>query len=325
MVELMDMKVAPMALVSCCCMSLIFTCIALPLSFKSMEQGKYALTLDWTTQEIGTEVIVEPGMKMVGLGNMLIEYPSTFQTMYFVSNHSARGISGSGEEIIRGPIRARTLDGLEMHLSVSFQWKLEAHALIPLFTILGQDYYKDEFVRFARSALVQAAANFGAYTYFTNRTSITGSMLEIMQEAFNQPDKHLQVVINGLQLREVDLPDQFDQEIALTQEQMQEIEIADAEREEQRIAMRREMIVAEQEVLEVLEHARAQAESTLLDNNARVEQIIVLAREQALANSEILSVFASQPEEEDPYQRLFELMEIRAVSDHANNKLMVNL
>jgi len=320
------MKVFPLCFCSCFCFWLIFLCVSLPLSFKSLEQGKYALTLTWSTQQISDEVVTEPGMKMVGLGNLLLEYPSTFQTMYFVSDHSRRGISGGGAEIVRGPIRARTFDGLEMLLSVSFQWKLEARALQGLYAILGQDYYEDEFVRFAKSALVRSAANFGAYSYFTNRTAITASMLEMLQSEFSRPDRSLEVDINGMQLREVDLPDDFDAEIALTQEQMQEIEIADAEREEQRIAMQRELLVAEQQVLEVLENARALAESTLLDNAARVEQILVLAREQALANAEILRVFAeSSGSDEDPYQRLFELMEIRAVNDHSQGKLMVNL
>ena len=114
-----------------------------------------------------------------------------------VSEHSRRGISGDGSNIIRGPIRARTLDGLEMLLSVSFQWKLEASSLLGLYDILGQEYYEDEFVRFARSVLVQSAANFGAYSYFTNRTSITVSMVEAMQSSFARPDRDLQVEING--------------------------------------------------------------------------------------------------------------------------------
>lgn len=324
--DIMEIKVIPLCCCSCMCFALIFTCVALPLSFKSLEQGRFALTFNWRSQQISDDVVTEPGMKMVGLGNMLLEYPSTFQTMYFVSEHSRRGISGGGSEIIRGPIRARTSDGLEMLLSVSFQWRLQSPSLPGLYGILGQQYYQDEFVRFARSALVRSAANFGAYSYFTNRTSITASMLESMSEVFSQPDINLEVEINGMQLREVDLPDDFDAEISLTQEQMQEIEIANAERDEQRIAMQRELLVSEQQVLELLENARAMAQSTLLDNAAKVEQILVLAREQAQANAEILRVFAeSAAPGEDPYETLFQLMEVRAVNDHEQSKLMVNL
>jgi hypothetical protein len=309
----------------------IFAIIALPLSFKSLEQGKYALQLGWASQKIDNEVLTKPGMYMVGLGNMLVEYPSTFQTMYFVAD--SRGITDEEDEdetskaIRRGPLRARSLDGLEMIVSLSFQWQLESRSLKPLYDVLGggtlvESLYRDEFVRFARAAIVESCTKFTADSFFKNRTIITEDMQDHVKTAFDKPKKNLFVVIKGLQLREVDLPNAFDEEIIKTQEQMQDVEVALAEREEQRITMLKELMVSEERVKQVKQEAEGAAEKTLLENEAVVKQMLIFQQKQATANSQILSKFVN---DSDPYARLFELMEIRALNAHDGKKLLINL
>jgi len=265
-----DVQVVPVCICSICCFLTIFAVIALPLSFKSLEQGKYALQLSWTTQEIGEEVYTEPGMYMVGLGNMFVEFPSTFQTMYFTGDNA--GQSGDDEEdgnpyIRRGPLRARSADGLKMVVSLSFQWHLTKDSLKPLYNILGggtieESLYRDEFVRFARAAIVESCSNYAADFFFTNRREITQLMQAKMTETFSRPEIGLDIAIRGLQLQEVDLPDAYDEEIVKTQEQMQEVEVALAEREQKRIVMTKDLMVAEQRVERVVKDAEAEAEKT---------------------------------------------------------------
>jgi len=330
-----DVKVVPVCLCSICCFLSIFAVIALPLSFKSLEQGKYALELSWSTQEIGPEVKTEPGMYMVGLGNMLVEFPSTFQTMYFVAD--SRGIKSGGDDeegddqghpvIKRGPLRARSSDGLEMIVSLSFQWQLSKTSLKPLYVILGggtmeESLYRDEFVRFARAAIVESCSKFAADFFFTNRQTITADMLAKMQKAFDHPESGLELTIQGLQLREVDLPDAFDAEIVRTQEQMQEVEVALAERMEQRIVMTKDLMLAEERVNQIREESLGAAEKTRLLNEAIVKQLKFNQQQQAEANGNILSRFWN---ETDPWSRLFEMMEIRALNTHNDTRLLINL
>jgi len=308
-------------------MMVIFTVVALPLSLKSLEQGKYALKLNWASQKISEEVHTEPGMFMVGLGNMLIEYPSTFQNMYFVDD--GRIGTGSDDDIKKKAIRARSADGLEMRVSVSFQWKLEPSALKPLYKILGggaheQSLYRDEFVRFARAALVESCSLFTADMYFTNRTTITVKMFELVEDAFNHTDKGMRLSIKGLQLREVTLPKAFDDEIIKTQEQMQEVEVALAERNEQIIAMQRDLAVMEQTVLRIVEEARGTAAETLKINQADVDQKIVLSEKNAIANAKILEQLDNRTGSK-PYERLFEIMQVSAVDNHASNSLVMDM
>jgi len=297
------------------------------MSFKSLQQGKYALELNWQTQKIGDTVHTEPGMYWLGFGNMFVEFPSTFQTMYFIKD--TRGVVDDEEHpsIKRSPLRARSSDGLEMTISVSFQWQLNKRSLKPLYDILGggtleEALYRDEFVRFARAAIVESCANYKADAFFTNRTTITLNMLDKVKIAFKQPTIGLDIIIQGLQLREVDLPRSYDDEIIKTQEEMQEVEVALAEREEQKVGMQRELMVAQERVLQVIQEASGQAEKTRLENEAIVTQILIFQEKQAAANAEILSKFVNDT---DPYSRLFELMEIRAISSHNDTRLLINL
>lgn len=322
-----DLKVVPVCSAFWCCSAFIFGVIALPLSFKSLEQGKYALELSWHTQKIGPDVVTEPGLYFVGFGNMLVEFPSTFQTMYFIHDH--RGIVEDEEHpsIKRYPLKARSADGLEMTVSVSFQWQLNKASLKPLYDILGggsleTSLYRDEFVRFARAAIVESCANYAADSFFTNRTMITENMLGMVKKAFMRPDLGMDLTIQGLQLREVELPGDFDDEIVRTQEQMQEVQVAYAEREEQKISMQKDLMVAEERVKQIIQNSLGVAEKTRLENDAVVEQMKIFQQKQAVANAEILSKFLNDT---DPYGRLFELMEIRALNAHNDSRLLINL
>lgn len=313
-------KVLPTCACACCCFWTIFAVVAIPMSFTSLEQGRYGLLLSWQTQTVADDVVDEPGMKSVGLGNSLLEYPSTFQTMYFVGDR--RGTGNSEMDIFRGPVRARSMDGLEMHVALSFQWKLEVLSLHPLYNILGDHLYRDEFVRFARQAIVSACSHYTADLFFTNRSMITQTMEEEMHTAFTLPDKGLSVSIKGLQLREVDLPDAFDAEISRTQEEMQEVEVAMAEREEQKTAKQQEVLVEEQRVVAMLKETEGRVTAIEIESMATVDMMLELQQEVATSNAHILMQMENDT---DPVGRLMELMEVQAVSEHEKNKLLVNM
>merc|ERR1719436_686203 len=133
-------------------------------------------------------------------------------------------------------------------------------------------------------------------------------MMEYLQAEFNRPADGMKVLISGLQLREVDLPDQFDHEIANTQEQMQEVAIAEAEREEQIIIKERETLVAREEVNAAIQAAQGQAQKILIENEALVYQIMNFQTKQAESNARILLQFQN---DSNPFENLFEAMEIR--------------
>jgi hypothetical protein len=319
-----DIQIVKACCIACCCIWVIFGAVAIPLSLKSMEQGKYAVELYWQSQTIAESPVTQPGMRFVGLGNGLLEYPSTYQTMYFTA--STKGVQaqteGQFKPIVRGPLRARSADGFEMYVTTSFQWRMKAGYLTKLYHLLGEEMYRDEFVRFARASIIEVCAQFTADMYFTNRTQILGAMEDQLIDSFSLTDRGFVVEIKGVQLQEVDLPDAFDAEIANTQAQMQEYEVAVAERVEKELAMKTDLKVATQEVRQRLEVAQGKASSIRLANQAEVDQQLIFHEKQALANSAILAQFEN---DSDPFARLFELMEIRAISDHAQQHMMFSI
>jgi regulator of protease activity HflC (stomatin/prohibitin superfamily) len=324
-----DLPVIPLCAGFCTCFWTLFTIIALPMSFRSLHQGKYALELSWTTQEVNPDPVTEPGLYFVGLGNMLIEFPSTMQSMYFANIPRRYITDGDGNEIesdmievYRPPMRARSADGIEMLVSISFQWMLEPDAILPLYRILGSSAFYDEFVRFARAAIIRACHEYAAEQFFVSRREITERMMQYMREDFNRPDDGMKVVITGLQLREVDLPNQFDEEIANTQEQMQEVAVAQAEREEQIIIKERETLVATEEVNAAIQVAQGVAQRILIENEATVYQIMNFQTRQATANAQVLYQFQNDTA---PFDRLFETMEIRAIDTHDVTKLLLKV
>lgn len=313
----------------CTCFWLIFTLVCLPLSFVSLPQGKYALRLSWSTQQVTEEPVVEPGRYFVGLGNMLVEFPSTMQSMYFaniprrhITDDDGNEIESDMIEVYRPPMRARSADGLEMHVSLSFQWMIDPDAILPLYRILKHDGFYDEFVRFARMAIIRACSTYAAEEFFVSRLIITQRMLQYMNEEFNKPEDGMKITITGLQLREVDLPNQFDAEIANTQEQMQEINIAQAEREERIIVKERETLVATEEVNAAIQRAEGKAQEILIENEAEVYQLMNFQRRQAEANAQVLRQFENAT---NPFESLFETMEIRAIDTHDATKLLLKV
>lgn len=209
-----------------------------------------------------------------------------------------------------------------MEIQVSFQWRFVPESLRPLYILTGDQAYLNQFVWIARAALVQAASHFTADLFFTNRTEITALMFERLTIAFNRREKGLYVDIKGMQLREVDLPDPFDVEIAHTQAMVQDVDIANAERNQQIIVAQRDLMLVSLTLLQNLQNAQATATKTLLLNAAVTQQLLVFQSQQASANAGVLGRFVN---DSDPSTRLFEIMRVQALSDHNESKLMVNL
>lgn len=119
-------------------------------------------------------------------------------------------------------------------------------------------------------------------------------------------------------MQEVDLPDEFDVEIANTQTQLQELEVAYAERVEREVAMQTELLVSQQQVLRILETQSGQARGFLELNDAEVDQQLLFQQRQAVANNEILQIFENDTQ---PFDRLFDIMEIRMLEEHSADNL----
>lgn len=86
--------------------------------------------------------------------------------------------------------------------------------------------------------------------------------------------------------------------------------------------MQTELLVSQQQVLRILETQSGQARGFLELNDAEVDQQLLFQQRQAVANNEILQIFENDAQ---PFERLFDIMEIRMLEEHNADNLMFNV
>lgn len=303
-----------------CLFWVIFTIAGLACSFGTLQQGQYAVQVSYLTQILGDTVYTVPGIYYLGMGNILVPYPSTYQNVYFLA--SERDSSGTMWEVNRPAIQVRSRDGLNMDLSVSIQWQLQQNSLLGLYGLSKLANIKGIFMSMMRGAIVGAASRYTAYEFFTNRTQIVSDMLNDLTKVFDRAKDGLVVTVVSVELREVDLPYSFNSAISDTQAAQQDLEVAQAERDSHIIAKQREQLVAVQKVNEMVQNSQGSAQQILLNNQAVVDQQVIYAQKQAISNAEILQQFVGDA---DPYGKLFQVMAASALSSHSGDSLLVNM
>lgn len=239
-------------------------------------------------------------------------------------------------EQVKPPILSRTFDGLKVDVKVSFQWKLDPMYLKGIYGILGsaEDLFDDQdrpdekpsfveaLVRIARGTLTQVCAEYTAQNFFANQTLVQGRMLEMLTEAMTKPEQNFVVNVQGLQLRSVDLPNEYEDSIAETQKEEQDFETATAERATREMQMSTVVLEAEQEMLEKLKASQANASKITTENEAWVEQYTLFQNKQAEAYALILEQLKDAP---NPYESLFELMKQKALKEHEADKMTLSM
>lgn len=322
-----DVRIAP----CCACFVflclIIFTCIAVPNSYATLQRGEYAVVLNWATQELERRVLTQSGLYAVGLGNTLVKFPATYQTMYFVADKRGIGCSedtirGGCEQMIEPPLSVRSKDGLLILLSMSFQWRHRPDDLDELYALAGNSAYRYLYARLSRSAVIVGASKFSAADYFTDRNTISDEITRELIAHFQRPKDGIEVDIVSVQLREVDLPDPFEWEIANTQANMQDLYLAYAERDSEIVTMQQNLVVMDQTVQQMLQDASGSAAATRISNEAFVSNFQNAQLRLANAHAEILQYFANDTM---PFQCLFEVIELRGLDEHDEDKMYVNI
>lgn len=95
------------------------------------------------------------------------------QTFDFSTNPSAN----------RGPIEARSKDGLMVNFRAQFQYQLNQRDLLTMYMRYGDDY-KQPCIRFSVDTLNDQAANFAASMFFKNLTQVGIEMQDHLTNVF---------------------------------------------------------------------------------------------------------------------------------------------
>lgn len=275
----------------------VVTVIVICLSFDTLEYQEMGLNYSWISETVERETYAS-GRYYLGVGNHFIKFPSMVKSVFFLDDMSPNS---------QGPaLQSRTRDGLNVRLEVSFQYRLMFNQLYKLYTTLGADYEKT-LARMAIEQLTTAATVHNAHNFFNNRTTIGQEMHKLLEAHFKE---HAFTEVPFFQLRTVHLPDEFEAAIQETQVKQQEIQIAQAEQSQNRVAYETTVLQAEQAVRVMANQGEAEAASILAQNDAYCRQYEVTQSLQSTALKKLMSVASWKPDQ------LLDYMKIRAVREH---------
>lgn len=277
---------------------------ALLCSFGSLEYTELGLNYSFIGSSV-EEKGYAAGLYYLGVGHSFVKFPSTVQTIQFSHETDSAG----------PPLSSRTSDGLEVLLEVSFQYQLNVTTLYDLYAKYALNY-EPIFVNMAIDLITEWATRYNATEFFSNRSAISYSMETNLKskfevEAFSD--------VPFFQLRAVSLPAAFEKAIQETEVKKQDIQTAQAEKDNQEVQMTTKVLQAEQEALSIGLAANATAQSTILQMDAYVEQFALSQRLQAETFAPLFDKLQKNE------SLLLEYMRARAMRDHPDHLSIVSI
>jgi regulator of protease activity HflC (stomatin/prohibitin superfamily) len=226
------------------------------LSFSSLEYNEYGLDYSTIWKTVGTSVY-SGGIHFIGFQHSFIKFPKSVQTIEFSSADDADG----------DIIQSRTSDGLEVNLEISFQYELQPAGLYSLYMNYSEDY-QGFLINRAIDVVNKVSNTYTAYDFFLNRTDIANVMDQQLGSGFKQD---LGISIKFFQLKDVDLPNSFEDAIQQTEVKKQDIEKAKAERNKVTVEIETKIQKAQQNTQIILNQAGGTANATTSANKAQVK------------------------------------------------------
>ncbi len=259
--------------------------IILVSSFSSIGVGQIGLDYSSMFKSID-KATYGSGFYYIGLTHSFLKFPGVVQNIEFSNEAKAN----------MGPIKSRTLDGLEVQLEISFQYRLMFERLHDMYMKYGKNYEKI-FIYSAVDVLTDMTTKFTAYKFFYDRQLIGDSMRSQLALTFNTT---CFAVVESLQLRTVDLPNEFEASIQETEVKKQDIEKAKAEEvktqvecetrvKEAQFQMNVTINRAMGEVMTIQQNNLAEVQNTLVTQRQQTEAYYQLKAHLGLTNEQLLS------------------------------------
>lgn len=239
--------------------------------FGTIGATEVGLKKNRITQKVDTK-IYHTGFHFIDPFNGFIKYPTTVQEVTFFQDTGEVGTAS-------GPLNSRTQDGLNVHIQLAFHFRVKPENIYDIYMTFKKSYL-GPITGQARTTLRDIAGEYLAVEFFYNRSLIGDNMWLALEEAV-QP-YYVDVVF--FQLREIDLPDQFEDALRNVQIARQEFEIAQYEQQAALVRAQTEIYLAEADATMKIITAEADAEAFLIDINAKAEaiNITLTAQKEAL-------------------------------------------
>eukprot|EP00003_Mantamonas_plastica_P033327 TRINITY_DN946_c1_g1_i2.p1 TRINITY_DN946_c1_g1~~TRINITY_DN946_c1_g1_i2.p1 ORF type:complete len:321 (-),score=104.64 TRINITY_DN946_c1_g1_i2:120-1082(-) len=187
-------------LLCCCCCIVIPSVIMFAVSFDTLTPTQVGIDFNGNTKTIDTNMVYKNGRYFLGLGHYFIKFPTTLKTLEFSSAKDANA----------GALAAFSNDGQNINLEVSFQYRVmtSGKQVIDIYKAMETNY-EQQYVKEAQSSLKNVATRFTTVEFFSKRVEITQAMLSEVNSKLNPKWSTVEL----LQLRNVDIPDDFEDKI----------------------------------------------------------------------------------------------------------------
>lgn len=261
----MDETVAKTLSVTFCLFSIIALTVFIILGFSSLEANEYGLDYSWLSKSVD-KIAKSNGLYFLGIGHSFIRFPKTVQLIEFSNSTESFEEETSHKT---PPIKSRTSDGLEVSLEISFQYSLQPENLYKLYRRFDTSY-KVIFKNIATDILTEAATNYTAYDFFTERGAIKDYFQRKLNNHFNET---CYANIEFLQLRRVELPTKFEDAIQDTEVMKQDIQKANAELNKAKVEIETQILTADFHKNATINLAEGEAASIEKNNEAEVESL----------------------------------------------------
>lgn len=299
------MKVQLIVWIALCGIGLFTLIVILIFSFDSIGIKEIGLNYSSLFQSIDKKTYGS-GFYYIGITHSFLTFPSVVQNIEFSNEPRAH----------MGPVRSRTLDGLEVQLDVSFQYRLKYEELYNMYMKYGPNYEK-VFILIAINSLTDMTTKFNAYNFFYDRQSIGDTMKAELTKTFTAS---CHALIEALQLRTVSLPREFELSIQETEVKKQDIEKAKAEKNKVLVECETRVKEAEFQKNVTINTAMGEALKIELNNKAEVERILISQLQQADAYLALKQEMGLNNTE------LLEFIKTKLIKEYqAGNNMVINL
>jgi len=307
-----------------CCCAIVSFLLLLVLGLTKVEQSEWALRYNYWTESVDDESITTPGMVYIGVGNYLIRFPNTNKYVFF--RNFDRGLQMEPGNRYERPIRVRTSDGLAIQLELEFVYRLQMQNLYKLYMLVGDaggsPDYQPTLVHLATGVIATWSTTFSAQAFYSDRGEVAATFKRELTKLLS--DK-LYIDVESFQLQPAHFPADYAKAIVETQENKQDIQVAEQQVLTLKIQKQTELDNKRRYAQKITIDAEGEAQTVRLQAEAQAAQQVYRQRVVAEGFSKALNHFSRGGLESNGMSLFLEYLKIEALKAYNSSQKMVRL
>lgn len=247
---------------TCCCV-MIVSVILIVLGFSKLSVNEVGLNYSANSLTINTDKLYTNGIHFIGVGHSFVKYPKRQLELNMEGSRA---------------IVSRSNDGLQVTIStkILYSLEIEVDALASLYLMFKEDF-EVPIENICRSVIRDAASEFTAFQFWTNRSDIETAMTVALTTRLDD----IFVKVETFLLSSYELPTKFKKAIEVTEVQRQEMnkvefEVDKVKQQTQALVLKADETVLQIETLTegIVEGIRLAADAEIFKLNNSIEQEI---------------------------------------------------